>query len=166
MIILFESTETNSHTVVNHLTWYYHYTTQGMKQKTYKEFMILMTNTVADPGTMVIHSHHTSITNTTMMRSGGSKWKTFVAVSPLYKPQRIWGKLFIYLILNFIPLGICHLHYLLLTYLFCDWLQWNIYRMRAILGYQYIFFVSCSLLFEIVKFIFDIMPHIMRSELS
>ena len=55
---------------------------QSMNQEHDKKFVVVMTNTVTNPRTVMIHSHDTSITDRAMMGSWWSQRSTLEAVSP------------------------------------------------------------------------------------
>lgn len=115
--------------IINHRTCYNNATNSWVKQKVQKEFVVMNAHAVTDPGTMMVHSHYTSIAYTAVMSTRWSERNAFEAITPVEQWVGVCWKVFSDLVFNHIPLLVRHsqniLLDLLLTSLSSDSLKLN-----------------------------------------
>jgi len=69
--------------VIDHRSCYNDAANSRVEEKVEKELMVMDSHAVAHPGTVMVHSHHTSIAYTAVMCSRWSERKAFEAITPV-----------------------------------------------------------------------------------
>jgi len=73
-----------------------------------KELVVACANAVAHPGTVVVHSHYTSLANAAVVGTGRAERFAFKAVAPFCQTHAVRVKFLIYSFFDRVPLVVRH----------------------------------------------------------
>ena len=118
-----------------------------------EELVIIKTNTVTNPWTMMVHPHNTSITYRTMMSPWWLNRFTFETVSISDNSNHITVKLCIHRFLYFLPLFISHLIVINLSLFLNCWFALIIYYILFLVDWNLIIFLSFISWTKIITFL-------------